>query len=589
MSNLTSRAIPEHVLPLYISGTAPVTLPQNTYSAVIQTDTSSVVVNLPALSGTIIGDTILFSANAGGGTITITPHGTDTINGSTNPFILTAGAATVVASPDNFTPADWEISSTSVGLGGNNYTLINTENGAVTQTLANGNVGETMVVSLLSKRGFPATVQTSRGSIFLTPNYSARTLYFENNIWNILDINDNNSFFPTTQYGSKLTATGESGAGFFGASVALSADGNTMAIGAISETTTYGGGAYIFTRTSTLNSAWSQQTKLVPSNPVATDINYGYSVALSSDGNTCAVGAPFDNANPGAVWIFTRAGTVWTQQAKLIGTGITGAASFQGSSVALAADGNTCAVGGPGDNTNVGAVWIFNRIAGAWTQQSKLVGTGNTGAAQMGTSVALSATGNTLTLGGPDDNTNVGAIWMFTRVGVTWTQIGTKLTLHTETGAGTFGTSVAISADGFTVAAGAPADNTNVGQVGIFVYDNVPTGIVWTQEGIGLFGTPLETGASHFGNALALSADGRTLAVGGVQDAAGVGSVITYTAIGNVFTPSSLYYQQAKLVGTGATGNAEQGYAVALNSNGNTLAIGGPQDNTSVGATWMFD
>ena len=102
----------------------------------------------------------------------------------------------------------------------------------------------------------------------------------------------------------------------------------------------------------------------------------------------------------------------FTQQGpKLVGTGASGAAA-QGYSVALSADGNTAIVGGPTDNPNsngnigVGATWVYTRSNGVWTQQgSELAGTDAVGAAFQGGSVALSADGNTAIVGGPSDNT----------------------------------------------------------------------------------------------------------------------------------------------------------------------------------------
>ena len=143
----------------------------------------------------------------------------------------------------------------------------------------------------------------------------------------------------------------------------------------------------------------------------------GESVALSSDGNTAIVGGFTDNTNAGAVWVFTRSGGVWTQQgAKLVGTGAVGGAQ-QGASVALSSDGNTAIVGGSSDSTNAGAAWVFKRSSGVWTQQgAKLVGMGAVGAAEQGLSVALSSDGNTAILGGPADNSNAGAAWVFMRL-----------------------------------------------------------------------------------------------------------------------------------------------------------------------------
>jgi hypothetical protein len=134
-------------------------------------------------------------------------------------------------------------------------------------------------------------------------------------------------------------------------------------------------------------------------------IAQGCSVALSSDGNTLAVGGFGDNDTAGATWIFTRSGGAWTQQgSKLVGTGATGSISNQGFSVALSGDGNTLALGAPGDDTNIGATWIFTRSGGAWTQQgTKLVGTGYTNGPLnvfQGIGVALSNDGNTLAVGG---------------------------------------------------------------------------------------------------------------------------------------------------------------------------------------------
>ncbi|MFZ1197005.1 MAG: Ig domain-containing protein, partial [Pseudolabrys sp.] len=85
----------------------------------------------------------------------------------------------------------------------------------------------------------------------------------------------------------------------------------------------------------------------------------GASVALSADGNTAIVGGPGDNSGQGAAWVYTRSGGVWTQQGnKLVGTGASGAAQ-QGVSVSLSVDGNTAIVGGLDDNGGAGAAWVY--------------------------------------------------------------------------------------------------------------------------------------------------------------------------------------------------------------------------------------
>ena len=97
------------------------------------------------------------------------------------------------------------------------------------------------------------------------------------------------------------------------------------------------------------------------------------------------------------------------QGPKGVGNDAVGPNTAQGWSVAVSADGNTAIVGGYGDNGNIGAAWIYTRNAGVWTQQGKkLVGTGAVGESFQGSSVALSADGNTTVVGGHRDNRGMG-------------------------------------------------------------------------------------------------------------------------------------------------------------------------------------
>src|SRR5262249_34408960 len=126
-----------------------------------------------------------------------------------------------------------------------------------------------------------------------------------------------------------------------------------------------------------------QGPKLVANDAVG-NAQQGNSVAVSDDGNTAIVGGPFDNNQAGAAWVFTRSGGVCSKQGpKLVGAGGSVNAA-QGSSAAVSADGNTAIVGGPTDNNgSPGAVWVFTRSGGVWTQQGgKLVGTGAVGIAR---------------------------------------------------------------------------------------------------------------------------------------------------------------------------------------------------------------
>ncbi len=216
----------------------------------------------------------------------------------------------------------------------------------------------------------------------------------------------------------ELIGSGAVGAAFQGASVALSADGDTAIVGGPYDSSRTGA-AWIFTQSSGM---WTQEAELVGSGAVGA-AGQGFTVALSADGNTALVGGNYDNARTGAAWVFTQSGGVWTQQAKLVGSGAVGAAN-QGWLVALSADGDTAILGGPTDNSHTGAAWVFTQSAGVWTQQAKLVGGGAVGGAEQGTSVALSADGNTAVVGGSQDNSNAGAAWVFTQSGGVWTQQG---------------------------------------------------------------------------------------------------------------------------------------------------------------------
>jgi hypothetical protein len=191
-------------------------------------------------------------------------------------------------------------------------------------------------------------------------------------------------------------------------------------------------------------------------------------VALSADGNTALIGGCGDNSGIGASWVFTRSNGVWTQQGnKIVGTNNV-SNSGQGTSVALAADGNTALIGGPSDNSSTGAAWVFTRTNNLWTQQgSKLVGTGAVGSAYQGM-VALTADGNTALIGGQSDNSSMGAAWVFTRANNLWTQQGSKLVGTGAVGSAGQGSSVALSSDGTAALIGGLADNSSLGATWFF-------------------------------------------------------------------------------------------------------------------------
>jgi subtilisin-like proprotein convertase family protein len=378
------------------------------------------------------------------------------------------------------------------------------------------------------------------------------------------------------QVGDKLVGTGATGAQQ-GRGVALSGDGNTAIVGGFLDNAG-AGAAWVYVRD---GDTWTQQgEKLVGTGAVGSAWQ-GFSVALSADGNTAIVGGYHDNGFAGAAWIFVRSGGAWTQQGpKLVGTGAVGGA-FQGVAVSLSADGSTALIGGLSDNLSVGAAWVFTRSDTVWTQQgSKLVGTGAVGGSNQGGSVALSADGNTALVGGYGDNSFAGAVWVYSRNGMVWNQQGPKLVGTGAVGNASQGRSVSLSADGNTAVVGGNNDNVDAGATWVFTRDDT----VWTQDGPKLTGSGA-IGNSFQGRSVSVSGNGTIAIVGGTRDNASAGATWEFTR-----TSSGWYQEGVKFVGTGAVGGlpAEQGVSVSISGDGNTALVGGWLDNNGAGAAWAF-
>lgn len=352
-----------------------------------------------------------------------------------------------------------------------------------------------------------------------------------------------------------------------------------------STSTSSGGG----TSTSTGATAWvtlakQQGNKLIGSGTVGGVAMQGASVCLAGDGNTAVIGGPSDNTGVGAVWVFTRTGTSWSQAGlKLTGTGPMApvGAARQGTSVAISSDGSTILAGGPEDNGYTGATWVYAKsIAGVWVQQDKIVAPDAAGLANQGCAVSLSGNGNTALIGGRTDDAQRGSAWIYTRSGVVWTKQAKLIPVGISGTAVYAGTSVSLSSDGNTALIGAPNDGSNVGAAFVFTRDS---GGVWTQQGDKI--TPGGTGGlPNFGHSVALNADATTAAIGGPMDSANLGATWIFVRNGTLWSQ-----QGAKLMGSGVVGDiSHQGRSVAINSAGNIVLIGGPTDNSYLGASWIW-
>src|SRR6266567_2648028 len=375
-----------------------------------------------------------------------------------------------------------------------------------------------------------------------------------------------------------------------GHGVALSGDGNTLAVGAPYESSgakgingdqndnsVYSAGAvYVYTRR---NNAWSQQAYIKASNPGQSD-KFGYVVSLSQDGNTLAVSAYYeasaakgingdqnDNSIPqaGAVYVFTRTGTTWSQQAyiKASNTGEAGVGDQLGDgdqfgfSIGLSADGNTLAVGAIGEDSGAkgingdqndnsqpgsGAVYVFTRTGAAWSQQAYLKASNAENGDSLGYAIAISQDGNTIAGGAADEDcmtpgvfpgapavcdndqpmdNSSGAVYVFIRNGTTWTQQA-FIKSSNPGKEDWFGSRLTLSGDGDTLAVGAQVENgsargingkpDDAAEDAGAVYLFTRTGSTWAQQAY-VKASNAEA-YDEFGSAMALSKDGRLMAVG---------------------------------------------------------------------------
>jgi FG-GAP repeat len=359
----------------------------------------------------------------------------------------------------------------------------------------------------------------------------------------------------------------------FGSSVALSRDGNTMAVAAYYESSAAtgidgnqtdrsipeAGAVYIFVRS---GSTWSQQAYIKASNTgnaavgeaYAEGDQFGYSMSLSADGNTLAVGAIGEDSNAtgvngnqadnsanqaGAAYVFTRTGSTWSQQAYIKST-MTRANVLFGYSIGISGNGDTLAVAEYDADRGKGALYILTRSGGVWSHQARIQAENAEAGDSLGYSLAISEDGSTIASGAADEdclkpginpagcendqesNQSSGAAYIFVRNGTTWTQQA-FLKASNPGKEDWFGVRIAISGDGNTVAVGAQnedsaakgingkQDDDSASEAGA-VYLFTRSGTTWAQHSY--VKSSNTRAGDEFGSSLGLSRDGRTLLVG---------------------------------------------------------------------------
>jgi hypothetical protein len=390
--------------------------------------------------------------------------------------------------------------------------------------------------------------------------YSAMFVIFASNLQENLAVSSDNLLSQSDTWSLQAILTRSIPGSAEGSSVSLSGDGNIIAIGAPSDFGSSIGGTQIYVRS---GATWKYQTTLSQRIPNSDE---GYSVSLSADGNTLAVGAPnFDNNGLGVTQIYIRSGNVWKYQTTL-SQGISN--SDEGTSVSLSADGNTLAVGAPNAGTGFsGETEVYIRTGNNWSHQVSL-SQENVGSLE-GSSVSLSATdANTLAVGcpafSPNSKSAAGGVQVYIKSNNLWEP--QAILLSQQVAGSCEGKSVSLSANGNILASGAPLLNNTVGAT--YIYSR--SGNIWKLQTT-LNARPQEN--SNDGTSVSLSANGNMLISTQYPD-----SIQIYAQSGTTWN-----YQTSFNV-TGSDNN----YFVSLSPDGNTFAIGAPTFNSSTGETFVY-
>jgi len=394
---------------------------------------------------------------------------------------------------------------------------------------------------------------------------------------------------------AELIATDRAAGDNLGASVAVS--GNTIVAGTPFHKVggnTNQGAVYVFTEPSGGWSTGFQTTELTASDG-AKDDNLGWSVAVSGD--TIVAGAVQYNggqAGQGAVYVFTEPPDGWTSHATATQTAELTA--FDGATNdhlgwSVAVNGPTIAAGAPshavGDNAAQGAVYVYTRPAGGWTNATQTAElTASDGAAndQLGLSVALSA--DTIAAGSEQravgGHTDQGAVYVFAKPNAGWADATQTAELTASDGAAydALGWTVAVSGD--TIAAGAPGSNNAQGAV--YVYTKPGGG--WTDATQTAELSASDGAASdQLGSSVGVSSD--TITAGAPQRTVGQhlaqGAVYVWEKPGGGWADGT---QTSELTASDGASGDDLGASVAVS--GSTIVAGSPRRSLNKGVLYVY-
>ena len=374
------------------------------------------------------------------------------------------------------------------------------------------------------------------------------------------------SFAANSQVQIGNDIDGEGRGDYSGHSVSLSADGNILAVGAYLNEAETGGTGHVRVYEN-IGGNWVQKGNDIEGKSFST--LFGYSVSLSSDGSTVAIGAI---SNFGYARIYKFESGSWTQFGGDI-DGETASGRF-GHSISLSSNGSIVALGSPGPpQGGYSYTSIYKLESNTWTQ----IGTDIDNEAISdfsGYSVSLSSDGTIVAIGAPGNNgesssDNLGHVRVFENQSNVWTQLGADI--DGENIGYESGKSVSLSSDGTVVAIGAPDNGENgiqSGHVRVYKYESGN----WVQVGNDIDG---EVAHYRTGWSVSLSADGSILVIGEIGSTSGA----TDKGRVRIFRNQEGVWTQ---IGNEIFGDANQDYSgwnVGLSNDASMLAIGAPYND----------
>jgi hypothetical protein len=329
----------------------------------------------------------------------------------------------------------------------------------------------------------------------------------------------------------------------------------------------------------------SNIVKLIPqTTPFSTVNGFAQAIAISGDGSYISMGSPSSNipANPAFSGLNSiyGSGATWPLQ-QIISSSPSVLAQAFGSSSAFNSAGNYLVVGGTGSESSsiLPRAYVFTRSGSTWTQQAMLIGNDTLLGDRFGTSVAINITGDIIAVGAPDVNAGLGsadgAIYIFKRIGSTWTQ--SQKIVGTITN-GQLGISVAINEIGNYIIAGA-----NLASRAYVYYDS--------GSGTYALQSTLNSLATSFGYSVDIDSAGSKIIVGAPTASVGGsnnGAVYYYTRSGTTWTQ-----QGAAIISNTPGTNYQYGFSVALSKDGTTFIVGSYRETfqpftTNAGAAYIY-